>query len=404
MQFYSRTQLNGDYKGGEPKEPPWRIVLAANYKGVLDWDPAGPADAGAEFDAHSTLLAISAALEADGHQVTTCFADHTLPVALENLRPDFVFNIAEGIGADAREALVPALCALLNIPYTASQVLTQAISLDKVQTKRIWQTYGLPTARFQEFHHADEPLDPALNFPMFVKPAREGTGMGMTQNSIVDNETQMREQIDWVLATYHQPTLVEEYLQGREFTVGFIGNRGFPAERRRPELYNFDGYHFFPVLEIDGSGSVTPGVYGNAAKSLDITAAGAPAYLCPADISTDLQEQLVSLTRKASEALGVVDVARVDFRLNADGEPQLLEINTLPGLNPDVSDICIMAEAEGIPYQVLITEILYLAAERYNLSLPHIQPDRRLGMEQYLHKFDSAGMLNGSTAVRIQNF
>jgi D-alanine-D-alanine ligase len=225
----------------------------------------------------------------------------------------------------------------------------------------------LPTARFQEFTSSEDPIDPELRFPLFVKPAREGTGMGIDLSALAKDEAELRARVAWVLRTYRQPALVEEFLPGREFTVGFIGNPGVPLRRRRPWLYDSNGYHFFPVLEIEASRSVTPGVYSHDAKALNPDEEGAPQYLCPADIPDSLRNRLFDLTRRAAEAIGACDVSRVDFRLGADGEPYLLEINTLPGVNPTVSDLCIVAAAEGISYTILITEILYLAAERFGL-------------------------------------
>jgi D-alanine-D-alanine ligase len=328
-----------------------------------------PPDAGAEFDRRETIEAIAGALEADGHWVHFCVADDTLPEALMNLRPHMVFNIAEGVMGDGREAQVPALCELLGIPYTASRVVAHALSLDKAQTKRIWQQFDLPSAPFQEITRLEEVDQHSLRFPLFVKPVREGTGMGVDGGAIVHDQKALRERVEWVLHQYRQPALVEEYLPGREFTVGFIGNAGDPAARRNPAFYGTDGYHWFPVLEIDTQPSVSPNVYGHDAKALDIGATGAPGYLCPADIPETLQMKLIELTRKAAQALGVCDVSRVDFRLGADGQPYLMEINTLPGLNPLVSDLCIMAAAEGMLYKDLITEILYLAAERFGLPI-----------------------------------
>ncbi|MGH2628761.1 MAG: hypothetical protein ACRDHY_19150, partial [Anaerolineales bacterium] len=148
---------------------------------------------------------------------------------------------------------------------------------------------------------------------------------------------------------------------------GFIGRPGSSRSRRRPWLYDDFGYHFFPVLEIDSHRAVSPGIYGHDAKARDIDEQGAPGYLCPADIPEALRTRLVDLARQAAEAIGTLDVARIDFRLGVDGEPYLLEINTLPGLNPVISDICMMATAEGMPYRTLITEILYLAADRFGL-------------------------------------
>lgn len=370
MDYYENLQLNGHPQHGRARKPPWRIALTANLKSHVYWQPGLPPDAGAEYDAHETVEAIAAALEADGHFVHICIADHTLPETFLNLRPHFVFNIAEGLQGDAREAQVPALCELMGIPYTGSRVLTNALSLDKTQTKRIWQSFGLPTPRFQQFESSADCIDPTLTYPLFVKPAREGTGMGMGAESIVHDEAALRRRVAWVIETYKQPALVEQFLTGREFTVGFLGNRGFPGRRQRPYLYNFDGYHFFPVLEIDASHSITPGVYGHQAKSTDLHEPGAAACLCPAAISDGLQQQLYELTRRAAEAIGACDISRVDFRLNEAGEPYLLEINTLPGLRPGFSDICAMAAADGIAYETVITEILYLAAERF--ALPYL--------------------------------
>ncbi len=370
MHDYQGLKAAGRPAGSVRRKPPWRIALVANLKDSVEYEEDDPPDAGAEFDRRETVEAIAGALEAEGHWVHLCQGDGSLPEALLNLRPHICFNIAEGLGGDAREAQVPALCELLDIPYTASRVLANALSLDKVQTKRIWHSMGLPTAPFQEFRTGDEPLDPALTFPLIVKPALEGSGMGVDAHALVADEEALRERVAWVIASYRQPALVESFLPGREFTVGFIGNPGQPA-RRRPWLYKshgkMEGIHFFPILEIDSHPSVSPGLYGAEAKSLDLGESGAPAYLCPAAIPDTLRLELEKLSFAAAQAIGYADVARVDLRLGADGQPYLLEINTLPGLNPAVSDLCIMAAAEGLPYQVLISEILYLAAARFDL-------------------------------------
>lgn len=351
----------------QTRKPPWRIALIANSYEEFEPSSDDPPDAGAEFDKKQTIEAIAAALESDGHYVYLVQGDNTLPEALLNLRPHICFNIAEGLYGDGREAQVPALCELLGIPYTASQVVTHAISLDKTMTKRIWQQQGLPTAPYYEFDSLEDVAHTDLRFPLFAKPAREGTGMGIDQGSIINDYNELYNRVNWLLNSYQQPILVEEFLPGREFTVGFIGNRGNPSSRRYPELYDADGYHWFPVLEIETLSCVTPSIYSHAAKILNIGTLGAPNYFCPADISNSLRARLIDLTRRASEALDVREVGRVDFRIGADNEPYLLEINTLPGFNPQLSDLCLMASAEGMPYNTLITEILYLAAERNKL-------------------------------------
>lgn len=369
---------NSSYKNGKPpnnlkRKAPWRIALIANVKNEYEPDEEEPPDAGSEFDSLKTIESIAAALEADGHWVHFLQADYTLPEALNNIHPHICFNIAEGLQGDGREAHVPSLCELMGIPYTASRVVTSAISLDKTLTKKIWKDAGLPTARFYEISDLSQIDQIDLPFPLFVKPAREGSGMGISGNSIVETRSQLEKQVALILNSYHQPVLVEEYLSGREFTVGFLGNPGSAASRHRPQLYDRDGYHWFPIMEIDSGSSVSPAVYGHDAKCIDIGAEGAPGYLCPANIPLELQDELIALARQAAEALQVCDVSRVDIRLGADQRPYLMEINTLPGLNPALSDLCIMAATEGMTHHTLITEILYLAAERFQMPVPEIK-------------------------------
>lgn len=378
MHYFMNTITHAKPPSRHFRKPPWRVALIANLKDEFAFDEdEDPPDAGAEFDARATVESIAAALEDDGHWVHICRGDQTLAETLPRLKPHICFNIAEGIQGDSREAQAPALCELLGIPYTASRLLTHAISLDKTQTKRIWRSVGLPTADYQEFVRGNEPLESGLNFPLLVKPAREGTGMGIDSSAVVTNEMELRQRVEWVLETYHQPALVETYLPGREFTVGFLGNPESAFTRRKPWLYDADGYHFFPVLELGLGDQEGPAVYGNHAKSLDFDETGAPQYLCPANISEELRLELIDLTRRAAEALGVCDVARADFRMGSDDRPYLLEINTLPGLNPLISDLCIMAAAEGMTYHALITEILYLAAGRYGMPF---EQEPRMGV------------------------
>ncbi|GAP08648.1 MAG TPA: hypothetical protein DEQ80_07555 [Anaerolinea thermolimosa] len=354
---------------------PWRVAVIANVKGETALPFDAPPDAGAEFDRRETVQSIQDAIESDGHSTRFLSADHTLLDTLREYHPDICFNIAEGIMGDSREAQVPALLEMLRIPYTASRVLANAIGLDKTLTKRIWRDQGLPTAPFQEFITGSEPLDPDLHFPLFVKPAREGTGMGMDEHSIVENEVQLRRRVNWIIQSYKQPALVEAYLPGREFTVGVLGRTDAPQWAYNPTLYRADGFHRFPILEVDNSNTITPGVYGHLAKTLHPGEAGVPGFLCPAPIDATLAETLSGLAIRAHQAIGALDVSRVDIRLDGEGHPRLLEINTLPGLTPGFSDLCVIAQAEGISYRDLILEILYLGASRFGLL---VQPQRVL--------------------------
>jgi D-alanine-D-alanine ligase len=346
----------------------WRVAVVANIKDEGQPLPAGvPADAFADFDHIETINEMCAAIETDGHKTTFLHADATLPRELVRYKPDICFNMAEGLGGDAREAQVPALLEMLRIPYTASRVQTNAISLDKTLTKRIWRDRRLPVAPFQEFILGDESLRPDLNFPLFVKPAREGTGMGVDARAVVNDEAQLRERVQHVIQRYSQPALVETFLSGREFTVGVLGRRDAALSGRHPEWYEKDGFHRFPVLELDSSRSVTPNIYSQQAKSIGVGDEGAPDYICPAVIDPELDRKLQYLARRAHTLLGALDVSRTDIRMDSEGNPRLMEINTLPGLTKGYSDLCLQAAAEGIAYEDLILEILYLAAGRWGL-------------------------------------
>jgi len=343
----------------------WKVGLIVNMKKnyKAKWD--APSDSLAEYDSPGTVHALEDALQAGGHEVIYLEADETLLDSVRHVVPDICFNIAEGLRGDARESHVPALLEMLDIPYTGSKVLCHAISLDKGATKRIWRDAGLPTGPFQTFRRGDEVLDPGLTFPLFVKPLHEGTGMGINENSVVNTPRELRRQVRWVISTYHQPAIVEDYLPGREFTVGLIGNRLWPGELRWNGIYDSHGYHLFPVMEIDSNVGVGKGLYNTDAKSFLPGEAEAPLYLCPADIPAKLEREMKHITVAAFEAIGGLDFSRVDFRIGRDGHPYLMEINTLPGLSPNFSDICIMANAEGFEYNHLINEILFLAAARY---------------------------------------
>jgi D-alanine-D-alanine ligase len=356
---------------------PWRVAVLANIKEHDKPLPADvPPDAGADYDYIETISLIRAAIETDGHWTMFIPADTNLPYALKAAKPDICFNISEGLGGDAREAQVPALLEMLKIPYTGSRIMTNAIALDKTLTKRIWRDRRLPVAPFQEFYSGDEPLRPEMRYPLFVKPAREGTGMGVDEKAIVNNEAELRERSKYIINMYKQPALVETYLSGREFTVAVMGRPDAVLYSPHPEWYDSDGFHRFPILELDSTRSITPGVYGTEAKAQSIGSEGAPGYICPAILEPELAKKLQHYAWRAHNILGALDVSRVDIRLDAEGQPCLLEINPLPGLTPNYSDLCLIANADNISYTDLILEILYLGASRWCMLDPHEIPPR----------------------------
>lgn len=349
------------------------VALLANLKKNAPTWPGMSPDHWDDLDSEETIAAITQALESGGHQVAFAEGDVSLYDNLRRVRPDICFNICEGHFGDAREAQVPAILEMLRIPYTGSRVLTLALTLDKPMTKRVLAFHGLPTPPFQTFERIDEPLDPDMQFPLFVKPSREGTGMGVSAESLVHTEESLRVQLRRIFDRYDQPVLAERFIDGREVTVGVIGNLVSPVAWRLPADESAArlsrGLHFFPPLEVDMSRypAEEMGIYTSRIK---VELADEFHYLCPAPLPPDLVEDLNWLAAATFRITGCLDVARVDFRLDAndDNKPYILEINPLPGLNPHHSDLCIEAHADGWTYEELVNRVLDEAVERQELS------------------------------------
>jgi D-alanine-D-alanine ligase len=349
------------------------VALLANLKKNAPSFPGMPADYWADLDSEKTVDALADALRQGGHRVTFLEGDVTLYDRLREVQPDICFNICEGHFGDGREAQVPAILEMLRIPYTGSKVLTLALTLDKPMTKRVLHYHDLPTPPFQVFERPDEPVNPDLVFPLFVKPSRQGTGMGISPESIVRDERQLRGQIRHVLEAYQEPALVERFVAGRDITVGLVGNLLRPVAWRVPEDEEAPrvqrGLRFLPPLEIDLGqyAEQEAGIYTQYAK---VDLADKLNYICPARLEADQVEELNWLAAATFRVTGCLDVARVDFRLDeANGDkPYILEINPLPGLSPGISDLVIEAEAVGIGHAQLVNMVLDEALERDGLK------------------------------------
>src|SRR5207245_11213065 len=172
-----------------------------------------------------TVEAIRLAIERSGHSVVPLEANTEFPRLLAEAKPDLVFNIAEGVVGRNREGVVPALCELLGIPYTGSDSATLAIALDKALGKKVLLQHDILTPKFQVMESARERLSPDMKFPLIVKPNAEGSSKGIGSTSVVDNEDELREKVKELIERYRQPALVEEYIAGREFTVGLLGDK-----------------------------------------------------------------------------------------------------------------------------------------------------------------------------------
>lgn len=348
------------------------VALLANLqKNAPTWEGM-PADRWDDLDSEETIEAIAKALESGGHKVTFLEGSLSLIEELPRVKPDICFNICEGHFGDAREAHVPAILEMLRIPYTGSRVMTLALALDKPMTKRVLSYHNLPTPAFQTFERVDEPLDADMSFPVFVKPSREGTGMGVSPDSIVYDEEQLRRQLRVQFDRYDQPILVEHFIEGREVTVGVVGNLTTPVAWRVPGDEDAPrvsrGLTFLPPMEIDLDRYETEaGIYTSRIKTELVHDFH---WTCPANLEPMMVHELNWLTAATFRVTGCQDVARVDFRLDRNDEDKayILEINPLPGLNPEYSDLCIEAKAYGWSYEELVNHILDEAIEREGLT------------------------------------
>jgi D-alanine-D-alanine ligase len=358
-----------------PRRGPLRVGFTYNVKRVK---PAldGTRDQEAEYDAPATIQAVREAIAAAGHEVIDLEATADLPALIETTRPDLVFNMAEGIKGRNRESQVPALLELLDIPYSGSDPAALNIALDKALAKKIVRQHGILTPNFFTMNTGKERLPRDLRFPLIVKPIAEGSSKGVHATSVVENEAELREAAHKMIAKYDQAALVEDYIGGREFTVGMLGERR-PKVLPLMEVVFLDESENRPVYSFEFKQDWSSKI------RYDV-----PARLEPA--------QLKGLERAAREcfiALGCRDVARVDFRMDEQGKIYFLECNPLPGLTPGWSDLVLIAKAAGIEYDALIAEILSGAIRRYKER----ERERRTGSRA----LDLSKPLNGNGSASV---
>jgi len=293
------------------------------------------------------------------HDVTLIEADENAFEKFKKLRPDLVFNVAECANGISREAQIPAMLDMLQIPYTGSDPLTLATCLDKARTKEVLSYYKIPTAKFLLVETISDLNDFDLRFPVIVKPVAEGSGKGIFNSSILHSSDKLTEYLTNNLQTYNQPFLVEEFLPGREFTVAIIGN-GEDTE-------------VLPIVEINLSElpkELAP-IYSYEAKWIvDTRDNPLNIFSCPAQIDTELQKKIKNIALRTYKVLRCRDWSRIDIRLDAKGEPNIIEINPLPGILPDPKDNSCFPKAartSGLSYEEMINKVLFTAARRYSL-------------------------------------
>lgn len=299
----------------------------------------------AEFDRADTIDAIERMLRELGHETDRIGRVTSLVERLaRGDRWDLVYNIAEGLRGIGREAQVPALLDAYDIPYTYSDPLVSTLSLHKGMTKRVIRDLGLPTPAFHIVESEADVEKVDLAYPLFAKPVAEGTSKGVTQDSKIRNKAELAAACRTLLAEYRQPVLVEEFLPGREFTVGIVGT-GDDAE-------------VVAVMEVILLANAEQEVYTYANK--ENCEELVKYVLAEGPIAADAAE----LSLAAYRGLGCRDAGRVDVRVGADGRLSFIEINPLAGIHPEHSDLPIMAALAGWTYKRLISRIVDSAAKR----------------------------------------
>jgi D-alanine-D-alanine ligase len=339
-----------------------KIGIAFDLKPTGPLPPGAPDDLHEEFDAPVTITAICDVFRSLGHSVTELGNGRIFLEAILRDPPDLVFNFAEGTGVGRnREARVPAVCEMLGIPYTGSDAFAMAAALDKDIARRLVAEAGVTVPKglilrfpanpyegdFSEYRPILE--EAGLTCPVIAKPVCEGSSKGIRTRCLIRQESDLGSTAYDLWQSYGQPILIEEFVDGLEITVGIIGN---------------DPPEIFGIMAIEPKKSGDAFVYSVEVKR-DFR--NLVDYTAPARLSPDLKRELELAALTAFDALGCRDVARLDFRIR-DGIPYFLEINPLPGLNPESSDLVIMANLLNVSHSELVTRILTAATTRLGLS------------------------------------
>jgi D-alanine-D-alanine ligase len=353
-----------------------RIGITCTLKGSAAHDPNAPDDIEEEFDKPETVEAIAAVLRELGHEVEVLGDGPGLLRKLLDGPPDFAFNFAEGTSVSrSREARVPAVLEMLDIPYSGSDPLTLAVTLDKDCAKRLVESAGVavPRSVLATPDRSVPPLDPEstaadqlrllrvleqvdaarLRFPVILKPAYEGSSKGIRHASVVESPDELPRPLGGMMSVYRQPILIEEFVAGAEVTVGVVGNDP-------PRVIGMMAIHP-AVAEAAPRGRFVYSLEVKRDYERQVR------YDIPPQLPHASLDRLHAAALQVYQTLGCCDVARVDFRLR-DGEPCFLEVNPLPGLNPVYSDLVILARGYGITHAQLVGEIFDAACRRHGLD------------------------------------
>ncbi|MFA5149295.1 MAG: ATP-grasp domain-containing protein [Candidatus Omnitrophota bacterium] len=326
------------------------VGLTYDLKTDYQFKDGDPEDANAEFDHPSTVDVIAEAIEANDFKVERIGNAENLLEKFTSLKVDIVFNISEGLTGRNRESQVPILLEMAGIPFVGADALTLGLTLDKIMAKKIFIAEKIPTPKFFEISSAAELIHTNHHkFPLIVKPRFEGSSKGLSENSRVATKEELVKQVDYVVTAYKQPALVEEFISGQEFTVALVGN---------------DPVEVLPIVQIkiDGKLKLNNKFYTFARITSDRLE-----YICPAKIPQELKKKIDELALKTYKAVECRDFGRVDFRVDNEGRPYVLEINPLPSLSTE-DVFMLLAQNIGITYEQMIGKILNSAIRRHNLN------------------------------------
>jgi D-alanine-D-alanine ligase len=321
-------------------------------------------DAYAEWDSPETIAAVERALSGLG-DVIRLEATADFPQRLRQARPDIVFNMAEGLIGQNREAHVPAICEFYGVPYSGSDPFTLSLALHKARTKQMLQFYRIPTAQFALVESLAEAKAVKkaglLRYPVFAKPVQEGSSKGITERNYIRHGGDLLACVAELLEVYEQSVILEEFLPGAEFTCGVIGNG------REARVLPIVGMRFDVLPE-----GALP-IYGFEAKWIwDTPEQPLQLFECPARIDEGLRTAIERVTLRAYSALGCRDWSRIDVRLDAAGVPNIVEVNPLPGILPNPEENSCLpkaAAAAGMTYDELIQSCVIAAAKRQGVRL-----------------------------------
>ena len=277
--------------------------------------------------------------------------DDSIVKNLKEEKVDLVFNLCNGISGDDRLSQLPAVLEYAQIPYTSSSPLGHGLAYNKIYSSLLFNEVGVPTPDFIYVYDVKELKDLDLSYPVLVKPKDEGSSRGIHENSLVFNKEELIKKVEGDLKIYNPPIMINEYIEGREFTVGILGND--------------DNLKVLPILEVDFSNlpDHLNNIYSFEVKN---QYADKTIYHIPARLDNICRKNIEKTAIRAYNTLKMEDYARVDIRLKND-TPYVLEINSLPGLMKGYSDITKMANASGLGYDGLIMNIIRNAMERYSM-------------------------------------